>query len=183
MKRKIGEIYNKPIVIGDKNLMTKNEVHKDEISGGSKEYDDLNTYLYYDNRIVRIDSVEAPLCSLIADIMMQLTQSYPTTNSIVKVSNSEDIFGINFGNYLPLDAFLKGSGDLSVIYSFKAISIPKYVFPEYLINGSGIPFETDKMHIFDLIKLLLGDAGAEDIVEFLKTQPTITREEFFDLLK
>lgn len=34
MKRKIGEIYNKPIVEGDKNLVTKNEVHKSELSGG-----------------------------------------------------------------------------------------------------------------------------------------------------
>lgn len=35
MKKKIGEIYNKPIVIGDKNLVTKNEIHKDDLSAGS----------------------------------------------------------------------------------------------------------------------------------------------------
>ena len=34
-KRKIGEIYNKPIVEGDKNLVTNNEIHKSELSGGS----------------------------------------------------------------------------------------------------------------------------------------------------
>lgn len=32
MKRKIGEIYNKPVVIGDKNLVTKNEVHKENVA-------------------------------------------------------------------------------------------------------------------------------------------------------
>jgi hypothetical protein len=32
MKKKIGEIYNKPIVIGDKNLVNKNEIHKDDLS-------------------------------------------------------------------------------------------------------------------------------------------------------
>ena len=32
MKRKVGEIYNIPIVIGDKNLKTKNEIHVDELS-------------------------------------------------------------------------------------------------------------------------------------------------------
>ena len=32
-KRKIGEIYNKPIVEGDKNLVTNNEIHKSELSG------------------------------------------------------------------------------------------------------------------------------------------------------
>lgn len=37
MKRKIGEIYNKPIIEGDINLKTPNEIHKSELSsdGGS----------------------------------------------------------------------------------------------------------------------------------------------------
>lgn len=34
-KRKIGEIYNKPIVEGDKNLVTNNEIHKSELQGNS----------------------------------------------------------------------------------------------------------------------------------------------------
>ena len=34
MKRKIGEIYNKPIIEGDINLKTPNEIHKSELSGG-----------------------------------------------------------------------------------------------------------------------------------------------------
>lgn len=33
-KRKIGEIYNKPIIEGDINLKTPNEIHKSELSGG-----------------------------------------------------------------------------------------------------------------------------------------------------
>lgn len=37
MKRKIGKIYNKPIVEGNKNLVTKNEVHKSELSGGGNK--------------------------------------------------------------------------------------------------------------------------------------------------
>lgn len=55
MKRKIGEIYNKPIVIGDKNLVTRNEIHESELnastgggdapsqpSGSSLEYLDVS---------------------------------------------------------------------------------------------------------------------------------------------
>lgn len=40
MKRKIGEIYNKPIIEGDINLKTSNEIHKSELNGGggAKEY-------------------------------------------------------------------------------------------------------------------------------------------------
>lgn len=33
MKRKIGELYNKPVIIGDKNLVTKNEIHQSELGG------------------------------------------------------------------------------------------------------------------------------------------------------
>jgi hypothetical protein len=36
-KIKIGEIYNKPIVIGDKNLVTRNEIHESELSGGTNQ--------------------------------------------------------------------------------------------------------------------------------------------------
>lgn len=32
MKRKIGELRNKPIVEGDKNLLSKNEIHKENIA-------------------------------------------------------------------------------------------------------------------------------------------------------
>lgn len=44
-KRKIGEIYNKPIVEGDKNLVTNNEIHKSELSGGSGSGEDTMEYL------------------------------------------------------------------------------------------------------------------------------------------
>lgn len=46
-KRKIGEIYNKPIVEGDINLKTPNEIHKSELSGGKGEpYENLKEYYY-----------------------------------------------------------------------------------------------------------------------------------------
>lgn len=54
MKKKIGEIYNKPIVVGNKNEVTKNEVHVDEITnvqtggGGSGGSD----WHYYDYAVV-----------------------------------------------------------------------------------------------------------------------------------
>lgn len=45
MKRRIGQIYNKPIVIGDKNLVTKNEVHESTLKGGSADAN--KKYGYY----------------------------------------------------------------------------------------------------------------------------------------
>jgi hypothetical protein len=49
MKKKIGEIYNIPIVIGNKNEVTKNEIHVGELQGGEKR-----NIKYYD--VTRIDS-------------------------------------------------------------------------------------------------------------------------------
>lgn len=190
MKRKIGTIYNKPIVTGDKNLVTRNEIHESILKGGGtvdsgssdgKEYDDLHTFLYYDDRLISIGNSEVPLCALLAGMMSQLAKSCPNINTIIKMSNTEDVFGINYGNYLPLDCLLGGSGYESILFSFKGISIPKYVFPEFMldVSGASITFENDKTHIFDLIGIILGESNAA----FLKTLPTITREEFFDLLK
>jgi hypothetical protein len=47
-KRKIGEIYNKPIVEGDKNLVTNNEIHKSELSGGSGSGSGIRNVEYLD---------------------------------------------------------------------------------------------------------------------------------------
>jgi hypothetical protein len=47
MKKKIGEIYNKPIVVGNKNEVTKNEIHKSELEGKGGEgtmFIDANSY-------------------------------------------------------------------------------------------------------------------------------------------
>lgn len=43
-KKKIGEIYNKPIVIGDKNEVEKHEIHIDELNAGG-DLSDSYTYL------------------------------------------------------------------------------------------------------------------------------------------
>ena len=50
MKRKIGEIYNKPIVIGDKNLVTRNEIHESELNastGGGDTPNGGNEWEYF----------------------------------------------------------------------------------------------------------------------------------------
>lgn len=44
MKKRVGSIYGKPIVIGDKNLKTPNEIHKDELKGGGGDIDSTKYY-------------------------------------------------------------------------------------------------------------------------------------------
>lgn len=181
MKKKIGEIYNKPIVIGDKNLMTKNEVHKDEISGGSKEYDDLHTYLYYDDRIVSLAGQEMPLCYLMTSMVLNMWTVYPHFNGILKFNKTTEDLGINLGNYLPINAIVVGSGNIEeILIKCNGVAIPKYILPENInMNVSGINRELDKMSIFDAAEAFIEKGFGKILNNF----PTITREEFFDLLK
>jgi hypothetical protein len=50
MKKKIGEIYNKPIVVGNKNEITKNEVHIDNLGGSTSGEGggSASSWRYYD---------------------------------------------------------------------------------------------------------------------------------------
>lgn len=62
MKKKIGEIYDKPIVIGDKNLVTENEIHVDELGGKINENNntDFNVLKYtYDMNLLGEGSLKA----------------------------------------------------------------------------------------------------------------------------
>lgn len=72
MKQKIGEIYNIPIVVGNKNEVTKNEIHVDELTdmaqggGGSKSamkyYSCLPCYFLGEgHEVTLVDSVKALL--------------------------------------------------------------------------------------------------------------------------
>lgn len=36
MKKRIGSIYNKPIIEGDINLKSPNEIHKSQLEGGGR---------------------------------------------------------------------------------------------------------------------------------------------------
>ncbi len=49
MKKKVGELYNKPIVIGNKNEVTKNEVALSDLKGGNENEKYLYFSVDYDN--------------------------------------------------------------------------------------------------------------------------------------
>ena len=44
MKKRIGTIYNKPIIEGDINLKTINEIHKDELGGDNSNVGSVSKY-------------------------------------------------------------------------------------------------------------------------------------------
>ena len=64
MKKKIGEIYDKPIVIGNKNEVTKNEVHVDQLGGESFD-DGIYYYLVVKRMPVELGKVVAPYANTV----------------------------------------------------------------------------------------------------------------------
>lgn len=49
MKKKIGELYNKPIVEGDKNLVKDYEIHINDLISGKNKEDNIKTVYYEKN--------------------------------------------------------------------------------------------------------------------------------------
>lgn len=83
-KKKIGEIYNKPIVIGDKNLMNDNEIHIDDLQGSGDGNGDLEPLIFhfYDGTMYQIDFDAA-------------------NNKVVYINSSKEIILLERGLLLP----------------------------------------------------------------------------------
>ena len=64
MKTKIGELYNKPIVIGNPNEFTKNEIPLSELRGGNEENFDDDIFSYYQVLNYKIESDNSPYTDL-----------------------------------------------------------------------------------------------------------------------
>lgn len=61
MKKKIGEIYNKPIVVGDKNLVKNNEIHISQLTivKGNRSIT-VKTENYFSGEVVKETVMEIP---------------------------------------------------------------------------------------------------------------------------
>ena len=64
MKTKIGELYNKPIVIGNPNEFTKNEIPLSELKGGSDDSFDDGVFSYYKVLNYKIEGDNLPFTDL-----------------------------------------------------------------------------------------------------------------------
>lgn len=68
-KRKIGEIYNKPIVEGDINLKRPNEIHKSELSGGGGNNSDESANPYYIINVYNKNSISNGSAIIVFDTL------------------------------------------------------------------------------------------------------------------
>lgn len=95
MKKKIGEIYNIPVVIGNKNEVTKNEVHIDELSIGGEDnlskverafiFDYTKNYEDYQNILLNIQPFNS--CIVIVDMMSN-------NNKYVNIEDIQRVYGM-----------------------------------------------------------------------------------------
>lgn len=86
-KRKIGEIYNKPIIEGDINLKTPNEIHKSELSGGADVQHLQSIYLAFKQPIKDLE-IPQTLSSLTMLVTFRLcvASTYKTSDNLILVS-------------------------------------------------------------------------------------------------
>lgn len=164
MKRKIGELYNKPIVEGDKNLVTKNETHISELQGNSnneggengnieltKGKKILSEYYYFDLGLIQNNNIYSSIFNIFMTVFgfslsefeekdekMNIVEEVGVTSSVydkTEVGNVILKYKIANGNYgYMYDSLPLGSG---VDRTKIYIAIRKYC-PIYIVDGSGM---------------------------------------------
>ena len=160
-KKKIGEINNKPIVIGDKNLVTKNETHISELNRGSDS--NFTDYTYF--------NFNSDNFNVIADLIsMYIYEISPHASILPILSKTADSYNtyINTVNSVP-------SGYISQIL---AVAIPRYVMGElYTEDGyTMIEYSFGKsLDLFSAIAEIAPDIQLEHL-----TSSSITAKQFWN---
>lgn len=152
MKKKIGEIYNKPIVTGDKNLVTKNEIHESTLKGGGTVDSGSSDVEYYNTDIEKLN-----LLGNNGILLLMSFSLFKYTYKPVGEGTEKHIFGgWKFYN--------------DMIESNSTVWLHGIAFSK--INTNGLEANTLKDMII---------AGDMDISLFDSVFTPITKEEFYDL--
>lgn len=154
-KKRIGTIYGSPIVEGDKNLKTSNEIHVSELGGGNSGSE---KYLYF-----RWEGDTPP------ETLMDMSDSLVTFNASYLFSN---IYSSRLNKHVTtvINIHAPGSG-IDPDAQFKGISIMNM-----LINmPGGESYTTEE---FFKKGLQNGDLPFHEEIEFLFTHK-VSEEEFF----
>jgi hypothetical protein len=88
MKKKIGELYNKPIIIGNKNEVTKNEVHIDELSGGNTGGEEM---IYFN--VEKLNSLQGSGIYSVLELLGTITTNTYTTTVPIGYTTFDSFVG------------------------------------------------------------------------------------------
>lgn len=152
MKKKIGEIYNKPIVTGDKNLVTKNEIHESTLKGGGTVDSGSCDVEYYSTNLEKLMLLGETASMLMTAFSLFKYTCKPAGDSLEKIINGGWRFYIDSSN------------------SVNTIELSAIAF-------SKIAFNTVE---YNTLKEVMADTEI-DISLFDSVFTPITKEEFYDL--
>lgn len=85
MKKKIGELYDKPIVIGNKNKVKKHEIHIDELSTGEGNEAEPNRFYFLFNRM-------NPALYELLPALSSACFIPPMTTNVYEIAPTQDVF-------------------------------------------------------------------------------------------
>lgn len=154
-KKRIGTIYGSPIVEGDKNLKTSNEIHVSELGGGNSGSE---KYLYFKWEGHNPNVVGA------------LQEVAPVFNGVLLITDVySKTLSKNINIVLPTVSFGSGIGDDSKISGLTLMNLP-------MTN----PLDGAKLNAIGYLQLMLqtDDYPNKEEVEFLLAHK-VSEEEFF----
>ena len=172
MKSRIGTINKKPIVQGDKNLVTPNEIHVSELKGGGEQ---SNTPVeYYKVVALEGENLQEIGESIFSYIVSIFESGISSFNILVKGTSASSRHKLFTG--LSLLTAISAENQ-----SIRAYSIRAFQTITKVVNNNGTIREIPSFNnIFDAIESL-GEGGTE-IVQLVKTHfVPITAEEFYNL--
>lgn len=183
MKKKIGEIYNKPIVTGDKNLVTKNEIHEESLRGGSgaeliyidfkKLYSQIQTVQGYHFLAIAIEPLMVPYTEQYIYPTIYIDGLYSKFVTVVGTQDTSAIKYVAIYNklFLPLNISVGSGVGISSVNHNSYITLEEYILT--ILNA----FVDQIGYSEDMAKLLID--GAMQAYNELK----VTEKEVLEWLK
>ena len=169
MKSRIGTINKKPIVQGDKNLVTPNEIHVSELKGGEQSNIPVEYYKVVALEGEDLKSTRLNMLTLMAEITSDKLSCF---HVVVKGTSSVNGFKLFAG--LPLSSVL----------TFESANIHAYAIRSFkvickVVNQDGTITESPNFNsMHDFLELF---GQNEEGLFFKKHLVPITAEEFYNL--
>lgn len=129
-KKKIGEIYNRPIVIGDKNLKKDYEVHVDELGGGDINIDEILWFYNGYHACCTIDLKNKEIIATASDNNAAHCSVEDVQSDTITIQTQD------YNNTLTLPAVSPISG-ISKVYDSQGNEIEKILYTHYSDKEGG----------------------------------------------
>lgn len=167
MKKRIGTLYNKPIIEGDINLKTPNEIHKNELKGGGDNSG--GSISKYAPRYFKIDWDK---CSKDWEFVLSLDNNFE--NLFFMISSSAKI---NFGSIICILNYHMTTEHAKNIIAFSYLPISAN------LSSLGVPITgiADFNTLVEVLPNFLRDTYQVDINLTMEGITEITEDEYYKI--